>query len=232
LALSFAVAAQTARLPTPEELDAAQRRLRFDWAGLNVFGSENSELAPPAPGESRVVFFGDEITALWGRVPGKGSINRGIIGQTTAQMLVRFRQDVIDLKPKVVVIQGGSNDVAGAMGPATEGVIADNIVSMVELARVNGVRPVLAAVTPVCDCAGSKQTGRRPPFRIAGLNRWMKGYAAKNGLVFVDYYAALVGEERQIKREFTIDGFYLSEAGYAVMGSLVEKGIGEALAAR
>ena len=143
-----------------------QQRLLHDWGGLTRYGSENTEIRPPAPGVDRVVFFGDEITEAWGRggetfFPGKPYLNRGIARQTTPQMLVRFRQDVISLQPKVVVILAGANDIAGISGPATEGTMAENFISMVELAKVNGIRVVLASVTPVCDCF-SKQTGLQP----------------------------------------------------------------------
>jgi len=144
----------------------AQRRMLADWAGLIRYGSENTELPPPAPGEDRVVFLGDEITEYWGRgaakfFPGKPYLNRGIKGQTTPQMLVRFRQDVIALKPKVVVILAGMNDIASVTGPITQGMFAENIMSIVELAKANNIRVVLASITPVCDCF-TKQTTLRP----------------------------------------------------------------------
>src|SRR5690349_3598330 len=156
---------------------AAHVRLLSDWGGLTRYGSKNAELGRPAPGVDRVVFLGDEITEMWGRgnakfFPGKPYLNRGISHQTTPQMLVRFRQDVISLKPKVVVIQAGSNDLAGYSGPATEGSISENFVSMTELARANGIRVVLSSVTPVCDCF-TTLTARRPPGKISGINRWL-----------------------------------------------------------
>src|SRR4051794_24883933 len=131
------------------------RRLLIDWAGLTRYGSENTELPAPAPGENRVVFLGDEITEHWSPFfPTKPYLNRGIAHQTTPQMLVRFRQDVILLKPKVVVILGGANDLIGVNGPGTEGTVAENLMSMTELAKVNKIRVVLASVTPVCNCYG------------------------------------------------------------------------------
>src|SRR5262249_36587176 len=133
--------------------------LLTDFAGLTRYGSDDAEIRAPKPGEDRVIFLGDEITANWGKgqarfFPGKPYLNRGIERQTTPQMLVRFRQDVIALKPKVVVIEAGANDLASYTGPSTEGTMADNFVSMVELAKFNGIRVVLASVTPVCDCLG------------------------------------------------------------------------------
>ena len=223
-----------AQEPTREELErqiTAQQRLLNDWAGLTVYGSENTELKPPG-NEDRVVFLGDEITESWGQgaakfFPGKPYINRGIAGQTTPQMLVRFRQDVIALKPKVVVIQAGSNDLAGAAGPITEGMAAENFTSMVELAKVNGIKVVLASVTPVCDCFRNI-TSRRPPGKLIGMNGWLKKYAELSGSVYLDYYSALV-EGRTMKKEFTVDGLIPNDAGYAKMAPLAEKAIAEAL---
>src|ERR1017187_2638154 len=157
-----------------------QHQLLTDWAGLTRYGSEDTEIRPPKPGEDRVLFLGDEITEFWGRgeakfFPGKPYLNRGIAHQTTAQMLVRFRQDVIELQPKVVVILAGTNDLAGYTGPTTEGMTGENLTSMTELAKVNGIRVVLASVTPVCDCF-QKQTALRPQGKIIGLNGWIRNY--------------------------------------------------------
>jgi lysophospholipase L1-like esterase len=145
-------------------------------------------------------------------------------------MLVRFRQDVISLKPKVVVILAGTNDVASYTGPSTEGMIAENVTSMVELAKVNGIRVVLASVTPVCDCF-KNQTALRPQGKIIGLNGWIKEYATHSGSVYLDYYSALA-EGRNFKKELTSDGLLPNEAGYAVMAPLAEKAIAEALAGK
>lgn len=213
----------------------AQRRLLADWAGLIRYGSENSELPQPSTGQPRVVFLGDEITEYWGRgeakfFPGKPWLNRGIEGQTTPQMLVRFRQDVIALKPKVVVILAGMNDIASLREPITQGMSAENITSMVELAKANGIRVVLASLTPVCDCY-QKQTRLRPQGKIIGLNGWLREYAAESGSVYLDYYAALA-DGRNLKKELTGDGLLPNEAGYAVMAPLAEAAIARALAAQ
>ncbi len=204
------------------------RRLLLDWAGLTRYGSENAELRAPKPGENRVVFLGGQITEQWpGFFPGRPYLNRGIANQTSPQMLVRFRQDVIALKPKVVVIEAGTNDLAGVTGPSTEGMIGENFMSMVELAKVNGIQVVLASVTPVCDCF-TNQTARRPQGKIIGLNGWIKEYAARSGSVYLDYYAALA-DGRNFKKELTSDGVVPNGAGYQVMAPLAEKAIAEAL---
>jgi lysophospholipase L1-like esterase len=198
-------------------------KLLTDWGGLTQYGSENTEVPKPKPGENRVVFLGDQITEKWGNFfLGRPYLNRGIAGQTSPQMLVRFQQDVISLEPKVVVIQAGSNDLAGATGPATEGTISENFRSMVELAKFHGIRVVLASVTPVAN------NSLRPQGKIIGLNGWIKEYAAKNGCVYLDYYAALA-EGRNLKKELTDDGITPNAAGYALMTALAEKAIQEAL---
>jgi lysophospholipase L1-like esterase len=220
--------------PTRAELEQeveAYRRILLDWGGLTHYGSDNSELRLK-PGEDRVVFLGDEITENWGAgkakfFPGKPYLNRGITRQTAAQMLVRFRQDVIDLKPKVVVIEAGTNDLASVMGPSTEGTMAEHFMSMVELAKLHGIRVVLASVTPVCDCF-EKQTARRPPGKIIGLNGWIKEYAAQSGSVYLDYYSVLA-EGRAMKKELTVDGLVPNDAGYERMTPLAEKAIAQAL---
>jgi lysophospholipase L1-like esterase len=227
LALGTPLGAQELTMEQLEtELDA-YRRVLLDWGGLTRYGSENAELKPQ-PG--RVVFLGDEITENWGPefFPGKPYLNRGITRQTTAQMLVRFRQDVISLQPAVVVIQAGTNDLASVMGPSTEGTMAEHFMSMVDLAKAHNIKVVLASVTPVCDCF-TKMTGRRPVGKILGLNSWLKGFAARNGLVYLDYYSALV-EGRAFKQNLTTDGLVPNAAGYAVMAPLAEKAIAEALA--
>lgn len=208
-------------------------RLLSDWGGLIRYGSENAELRLD-PKVDRVVFIGDEITDLWGRsgqstfFPGKPYLNRGIAGQITPQMLVRFRQDVIALKPKVVVIQGGSNDIAGMMGPATEGTLSDYIASMTELAKANGIRVVIASLTPVCDCV-KNQTTRRPVGKILGVNGWLKSYAARSGSVYLDYFSVLA-QGRTMKPEFTVDGLVPNDAGFAAMAPAAEAAIAKALA--
>jgi len=217
---------------TLAELEAENTRylrLLSDWGQLVKYGSDNAELRAPKEGETRVVFFGDDIFEKWEKFfPGKPSyLNRGITTQATPQMLVRFRQDVIALKPKVVVILGGANDFAGFAGPATEGTITENFETMVELAKLHGIKVVLASVTPICDCY-ALLSARRPPGRILGLNGWLKGYARRSGSVYADLYAVLA-QGRNMKKELTVDGLIPNEAGYALMAPVLEKAIAEAL---
>lgn len=226
LALS-AMAQEPTRAELERQIDV-QRRLLSDWAGLTYYGSDNSEVRL-TPGVDRVVFLGDEVTENWGKgnakfFPGKPYFNRGIAHQTTPQLLVRFRQDVIGLKPSVVVILAGANDLGGAAGPITENMAAENFMSMAELAKVHGIKVVLASVTPI----GKNLTARLPVGRILGLNRWLKDYAEKNGLGFIDYYSSLA-EGRAIKPEYTTDGMIPSDAGYEKMAPLAEKAIADAL---
>lgn len=210
----------------------AQRRLLGDWAGLIRYGSENSELPKPKPAENRVIFLGDDITAAWGAgdapfFPGKPYLNRGINGQTTPQMLVRFRQDVIKLQPKAVVILAGANDIASLHEPITQAMTAENITSIVELAKANNIRVVLASLTPINDYH-VKQSLLRPHGKIIGINGWLKEYAAASDAVYLDYYAALA-EGRNLKKELTNDGLLPNAAGYAVMAPLAEAAIVRAL---
>jgi lysophospholipase L1-like esterase len=221
----------TSSVAVLEQRLASYRRLLSDWGGLTRYGSEDSELKPPAPGENRVVFIGDQITESWGRTspffPGRPYLNRGIGGQTSPQMLVRFRQDVIAVKPRVVVIQAGTNDIAGVTGPGTRGTLSDYIMSMTELAKANGIRVVLASITPVCDCT-TGQTDLRPQRKIADWNDWLKGYATESGSVYLDYYSSLAMGSN-FRKELTVDGLLPNEAGYAVMTKLAETAIESAL---
>lgn len=226
-----ACSAAAQRPPDPEAEVIRLTRLLTDFGGLVRYGSENTEVRLD-PNVDRVVFLGDEITERWGQgkarfFPGKPYYNRGIEQQTTTQMLVRFRQDVIGLKPKVVVIQGGSNDFAGFAGPATQGTISENIQTMVDLAKAHGIRVVLASATPVCDCT-RKLTTVRPPGKLIGLNGWLKEYAAESGSVYLDYYSVLA-QGRSFQRELTADGLVPNDAGYERMAPLAEKAIAAAL---
>jgi lysophospholipase L1-like esterase len=203
-----------------------------DWPNLAKYRPTNAELSPPTPEENRVVFMGNSITEAWAKsfgqlFPGKPYIGRGISGQTTPQMVLRFRQDVIALKPKVVVILGGTNDIAGNTGPSTLEMIEDNLASMTELAKANGIRVVLASVLPVYDYPWKK--GLEPAPKIVALNTWIKDYAAKNGAVYVDFYTPMADERQGMKGDLSPDGVHPNAAGYAIMAPLVERAIAEAL---
>ncbi|MFZ3216662.1 MAG: SGNH/GDSL hydrolase family protein [Candidatus Acidiferrales bacterium] len=229
--------ANCADLPAMQkQLDADAGRLR-DWAQLERYRQANAELPPPTKDELRVVFMGDSITDNWGRpqfgrfFPGKPYINRGIGGQTTPQMLIRFRPDVIDLKPQVVVILAGTNDIAGNTGPMTLEQTEENLASMTELAHADGIRVVLSSLTPVRDGIIGKegkalvQTKQRPPSVILALNEWIKKYAAENGLVYLDYFSATVDDQGFLKPDITVDGLHPNAQGYAVMAPLAQKAI-------
>lgn len=223
---------------TPYQKSQLERTYN-DWSYLAKFREANALLPPPSPGETRVVFMGDSITEGWGMkatatspargefFPGKPYINRGISGQTTPQMLVRFRQDVILLKPKVVVLLAGTNDIAENTGKETMEEIAGNITSMVELAHANGIRVVLCSVLPASEFSWHK--GLEPAPKIKVLNAWMKDYAAKNGCVYVDYYSPMSNSEGGLKAELSPDGVHPNKAGYDIMAPLAEAGIAEAL---
>jgi lysophospholipase L1-like esterase len=235
LALPPALSAQTGaeKIQALERQVAEQKRQLRDWGGLLHYGSDNSELKPPKPGEHRVVFFGDQITEYWGKdnddfFAGKPWLNRGVAGQTTDQMLVRFRQDVIGLQPKAVVILGGINDVAGLHGAATEEMVMDNITSMAELARASGIRVVLASLTPVCDCFTKGSARQRWQERISELNELIEKYSRKNGAVWLDYFSAM-SEDEDMKKELTKDGVVPNAAGYKIMAALAEKAVAAAL---
>ena len=203
-----------------------------DWANLGRFRDENAKIVAPVYGETRVVFMGNSITEGWGNLlpeffKGKPYINRGISGQTTPQMLIRFRPDVINLQPAVVVILAGTNDIAGNTGPSTLEMIADNIFSMAELAKANGIKVVLCSVLPAFDYPW--KPGLEPAKKIATLNEMIKAYADKNDMVYLDYFSAMANKQKGLMAEFTYDGVHPNKAGYMMMAPLAEKAIAEAL---
>lgn len=207
-----------------------------DFGQLARYRDANSALKPSAPSENRVVFFGDSITDLWHLdeyFPGKPYINRGIGGQTTPQMLIRFRQDVIDLHPKVVVILAGTNDIAGNTGPMRLEDIEANYASFAELAGLNGIRVVLASVLPVHNYMPQSQDmyAQRSPAKILELNRWLKTYvAAHPDCTYLDYFSAMVDDKGLLKRELAEDGLHPNAAGYKIMAPLAEAAIARTLA--
>jgi lysophospholipase L1-like esterase len=203
-----------------------------DWAGLARYREANASLGDPRPGENRVVFMGNSITDAWAKsfptmFPGKPYVGRGISGQTTPQMLVRFRQDVVELRPKVVVILAGINDIAGNTGPATQAMIADNLKSMTELAKANDIRVVLSSVLPAYDFPWHR--GLDPAPKVVSLNRWMKCYAEQAGVVYLDYYSKMVDARGGLAPDMASDGVHPTEKGYAIMAPLAEAAIAEAL---
>jgi acyl-CoA thioesterase-1 len=208
-----------------------------DFGQLARYRDANSSLKVPAADENRVVFFGDSITDIWkleDYFPGKAYINRGIGGQTTPQMLVRFRQDVIDLHPKVVVILAGTNDIAGNTGPMTLENIEANYSSLAELARVHNIRLVFSSVLPVHNYTPKSQDffAQRPPEKILALNRWLKDYCAANALTYLDYFTPMVDDKGLLKRELAEDGLHPNPAGYKIMAPLAEAAIAKARTVR
>jgi lysophospholipase L1-like esterase len=238
-AVIFAVLTLSSALPAVgQDADAEarrraeQERLLNDWPNLTRYREANAELGPPAPGEKRVVFMGNSITQGWAplfakQFPGKPYVGRGIGGQTTPQMLVRFRQDVIALQPAAVVILAGTNDIAGNTGPSTLEMIQDNLASMAELAKANGIRVVLASILPASDYRW--RPGLEPGPKIVAVNRWMKEYAERNGMVYLDFHSAMVDDKLGPPPHLAGDGVHPTEEGYRIMARLAEEAIAKAL---
>ena len=203
-----------------------------DWPDLARFRDENAALAAPAPGEKRVVFFGDSITDNWGRhvgvfFPDKPYVNRGISGQTTPQMLIRFQQDVVHLHPAAVVILAGTNDIAGNTGPSTPEMIEDNFASMSAIAKENGIKMVIASILPAA--AYPWRPGIEPVAEIRQLNEWLKEFCGREGLVYLDYYSAMADPQGGMRPGLSSDGVHPTAKGYEVMTPLAEAAIKEAL---
>jgi len=225
------------------KLEVQEKRLK-DWPDLARYRDANARVAAPAKNEQRVVFMGDSITDAWVQprfgafFPGKPYIGRGISGQTTPQMLLRFRADVIALQPKVAVILAGTNDIAGNTGPITLEETEGNLASMAELARANGIRVVLSSVLPVSNYGRDRDGNpldmriKRPPEKILELNAWIKKYAAEKGHVYLDYFPATADDQGLLKKELSEDGLHPNAAGYAVMAPMAEKMIQAALAGK
>jgi len=217
----------------PPQLTAAAQLIN-DYGNTHRYAAENAKTAAPAPGEQRVVFMGDSITEGWhfdgpdGSFPGKPFINRGISGQTSPQMLVRFRQDVVDLQPNAVVILAGTNDIAGNTGPMTIEQTEDNIRDMAEIANSNHIRVVICSVLPAFDFPWRR--GLEPAPKINALNAWIKSFAAEKGFVYVDFHSAMKDARDGLPATLSKDGVHPNPAGYAVMAPLVEAGIAKALA--
>jgi lysophospholipase L1-like esterase len=239
---SFALLLPLASLAQAPSQNAIPPQLRqaatliADYGNTKRYAAENATVKPPAAGEQRVVFMGDSITdnmhnaqKFGAFFPGKPYLNRGISGQTTAQMLLRFYPDVIALQPKAVVIFGGTNDIAGNLGPVSMESIENNIAAMADMARGDGIKVILAAVMPVCDLPGKPpMTPGRPPESIVTLNRWIKEFAASHNAIYLDYYSATMDEKGMLRPELTEDGLHPVAKGYEIMNPLAEKAIAQA----
>jgi lysophospholipase L1-like esterase len=213
---------------------AQDERLKIDWANLQKYSADNKKIMSTPSKEKRIVFMGNSITEMWkttdsGFFAGKPYVNRGISGQTTPQMLLRFRADVIDLKPAVVVILAGINDIAENTGPITLEAVFGNIVSMAQLAKANGIKVVLSSVLPAYDFPW--KPNMQPAEKVVMLNTMIKMYGQQNNIVYVDYYSAMVDERGGLNDKLAYDGVHPTLAGYKVMEPLVEKAIGKALSA-
>jgi lysophospholipase L1-like esterase len=205
-----------------------------DYGQLARYRDANTALGAPKPGENRVVFFGDSITDIWklaDSFPGKPYVNRGIGGQTTPQMLVRFRQDVIDLQPKVVVILAGTNDIAGNTGPMRDEDIEADYASFADLARAHGIKVVYSSVLPVHNYTDKAKDffAQRPPARILALNTWLKDYCGRNDFIYLDYFSAMVDDKGLLKKDLADDGLHPNAAGFKLMAPMAEAAIQKAL---
>nr|WP_315251590.1 SGNH/GDSL hydrolase family protein [uncultured Flavobacterium sp.] len=196
-----------------------------DWAYLNKYKDENKQILAPVKGENRVVFFGDSIIAGWKTIHpeffiGKTYINRGINGQTTSQMLLRFRPDVIELRPKIVVILAGTNDIAGNTGPTALETILGNLISMCELAKTNNVQVILCSILPAYDYPWRR--GIQPAEKIETLNAMIRKYGVENNIPYADYHSAMADEQKGLKSIYSEDGVHPNENGYVIMESILK----------
>ena len=199
----------------------------LDWPNLSRYQNENTSVGLPEKGKQRVVFMGDSITEEWSNLypdyfDTKGYINRGIGGQTTPQMLIRFKPDVIDLEPDIVVILAGTNDIAGNTGPSNVKMITDNIFSMAELARAHQIKVVLSSILPVFEYEWAKEI-KDVPATIDSVNDELKKYVNDHGLVYVDYFSPMVDQRKGLNKDYTYDGVHPNQDGYILMSSLAEK---------
>jgi len=237
----FVPLAALAQGPAPSVVPPQLRQaasLINDFGATRRYAAENAAVKPPVAGEQRVVFMGDSITDNMHNAQrfgpffaGKPYLNRGIGGQVTGQMLLRFYPDVIALQPKAVIIFGGTNDIGGNIGPVPLETTENNIAAMADMARGNGIKVILASLTPVCDLPGKPpMTPGRPPETIVKLNNWIRDYAASHGLVFLDYFSATVDDKGMFRADLTEDGLHPTAKGYELMNPLAEKAIEQALA--
>jgi len=204
---------------------AAAEDQHLDWANLSFYWEKNEQLLSHPGSEWRVVFMGDSITEEWSRLHpeffnNQSYINRGIGGQTTPQMLVRFRQDVIDLNPDVVAILAGTNDIAGNTGPSNVEMITNNIFSMAEIAMNSNIAIIISSILPVYTYPWANHI-KNVPETILKINQRLKEFSLENNITYLDYYSSMVGEKRELKHEYTTDGVHLNKEGYELMSSLV-----------
>ena len=227
-----------ATLPQPKNLHDAQAWVnelwysQYDWPLLERYRKANIDAGQAKAGEHRVVFMGDSITDGWKIsqwFPGKPYLNRGINGQTTPQMLVRFRADVVNLAPSVVVILAGINDIASNTGPITLEAIEENYASMADMATKNGIAVVFSSLLPIHNHGPIKITTRRPTEKVEALNRWLQQYCADHHYVYLDYFSHMLGPDGMLRTELSQDGLHPSDAGYAIMAPLAEQAIERAL---
>lgn len=238
LGLTTTTIAQAPATTSTETLEAAsqradqlQRRLQ-DWPQLGRYREANSQVPALAKNEERVVFLGDSITDGWKLgeyFPGRPYHNRGISGQTTPQMLVRLRPDVIVHRPRVLVILAGTNDIAGNTGPMTPEMIQENYAAIAELARANGIKVIFSSILPVHDYGPRKVSDRRSPALIRQLNEWLKEYCRANDHLYLDYFSRMVDEKGWLKAELAADGLHPNAEGYKLMAPLAEAAIRQAL---
>jgi lysophospholipase L1-like esterase len=196
-----------------------------DWAYLNKYKEENKQILAPASDEKRIVFFGDSIIFGWKTIQpeffiGKTYINRGINGQTTSQMLIRFRSDVIELKPKTVVILAGTNDIAGNTGPTALETILGNLISMCELAKANDIQVILCSILPAYDYPWHR--GMEPAEKIETLNAMIRKYCVENNIPYADYHSTMADEQKGLKSIYSEDGVHPNKNGYVIMKSILK----------
>jgi lysophospholipase L1-like esterase len=228
--LFYWISPALSRLPIAK-LDKLNHRLT-DWAQLGFYQQANAIPPHPKENENRIVFFGDSITEFWDLAsyfPDKPYINRGISGQTTQQMLIRFRADVIALKPKVVVILAGINDIAGNSGLVTLAMIEDNYASIAQLAQANQIQVIFASVLPIHDYGSVQQSEGHSPAKIRALNNWLQNYCLENNHIYLDYYNQMLDHKGMLKTDLADDGLHPNSKGYQVMAPLVEFAIEQAL---
>lgn len=223
----------TSGFPALDNYRSQQAAIYSDDYGQRMRYRQHNDALPDS--DERIVFFGDSVTDGWDLAqsfPGKNYINRGIGGQTTAQMLVRFRQDVLNLRPRVVVILAGTNDIAGNTGPVTNLEIEENIMTLTELARLHGIQVIISSVLPVHDANPDSRDlyEQRPRERIAALNHWLKKWSTAEGLIWLDYAASMTDADGKLTRHYSADGLHPNDAGYRIMAPLAQRAIQAALA--